>query len=39
MKKKKYADLAQLVEHLAYIQRVGSSNLSVCTLVVSTIPL
>lgn len=31
MKKKKYADLAQLVEHLAYIQRVGSSNLSVCT--------
>lgn len=30
MKKKKYADLAQLVEYLAYIQRVGSSNLSVC---------
>ena len=31
MKKKKYADLAQLVENLAYIQKVGSSNLSVCT--------
>ena len=31
MKNKKYAVLAQLGEHLAYIQRVGSSNLSVCT--------
>lgn len=31
MKKKFYADLAQLVEHMAYIHRVGSSNLSVCT--------
>ena len=31
MKKKKYTDLAQLGEHLAYIQKVGSSNLSICT--------
>ena len=35
MKKKKYTDLAQLGKHLPYKQRVGSSNLSVCTKIKS----